>query len=68
MFAPVKIESIQALKNHVLVGDMNFAGRKLSSGLHLLSDDLRSAGIRPRWAQVYAMGPDQTDVKVGQWI
>jgi len=68
MLAPIKINSIEALKDHVLVADMNFAGRKLSSGLHLLSDDMRSAGIRPRWAQVYAIGPQQKDVKVGQWI
>lgn len=68
MFASVKINSIEALKNHVLVSDMNFSGRTLSSGIHLISDDLRSAGIRPRWAQVYAIGPDQRDVKVGQWI
>ncbi|HET8688590.1 MAG TPA: hypothetical protein VFM18_18405 [Methanosarcina sp.] len=64
----VKIESLQALKDYVLVADMNFEGRKLSSGLHLLGDDMRSAGIRPRWARIYAIGPEQTDVKVGQWI
>lgn len=68
MLTPTKIKSLQALKDHVLVADMNFDGRKLSSGLYLLGDDMRSAGIRPRWAKVYAIGPDQKDVKVGQWI
>ncbi len=68
MLTSVKINDLEALKDHVLVADMNFAGRQLSSGLHLLSDDMRSAGIRPRWAKVYAIGPDQKDVKVGQWI
>ena len=29
---------------------------------------MRTAGIRPRWAQVYAVGPKQTEIKVGQWI
>jgi hypothetical protein len=47
---------------------MEFGGRKLSSGIFLLSDDGRSEGIRPRWGKVYKVGPDQTDVKVGQWV
>lgn len=68
MFTPHKIEELRALKDHVLVTGMNFDGRKLSSGIQLLGDDLRTAGIRPRWAQVYAIGPDQLDIKIGQWV
>lgn len=68
MFKPIKIKSLRALNDHVLVSEMNFSGRKLSSGIFLLSDDLRTAGIRPRWAQVYAVGPDQQDIQVGQWV
>ena len=47
---------------------MNFAGRQLSSGIILLGDDGKTDGIRPRWARVYAVGPDQTEVKPGQWV
>lgn len=68
MFAPIKIENLRALNDHVLVSDMNFKERKLSSGIYLLDDDGRGAGIRPRWAQVYATGPEQEDITVGQWI
>ena len=68
MLNPVKIENIQALNDHVLVADMNFGARTTSSGIHLLGDDMRTAGIRPRWAQVYAVGPKQQDITVGQWI
>lgn len=68
MFTPIKINEIKALRDHVLVSGMNFDGRKLSSGIQLLGDDLRTAGIRPRWAQVYAIGPDQQDIRVGQWV
>lgn len=68
MFTPHKIESLRALKDHVIVSDMNFDGRQLSSGIYLLNDDMRTAGIRPRWAQVYAIGPDQQDITVGQWV
>ena len=28
----------------------------------------RSTGIRPRWGQVYAVGPEQQDVCVGDWV
>ena len=56
------------LNNNVIVRDMDFGGRKLSSGILLLSDDGKADGIRPRWAQVYAVGPDQEDVEPGQWI
>jgi len=34
----------------------------------LLNDNGKGTGIRPRWGQVYAVGPDQQDVAVGQWI
>ena len=68
MFKSIKVDSLRALNDHVLVADMNFKERKLSSGIYLLNDDGRGAGIRPRWAQVYAVGPDQQDVKPGQWV
>jgi hypothetical protein len=63
-----KIESLTALKDYVIVCDMNFDGRKLSSGIVLLGDDGKSSGIRPRWAKVYAVGPQQRDVKPGEWV
>ena len=47
---------------------MNFSGRTLSSGIVLLGDDATTTGIRPRWAQVYEVGPEQQDVASGQWI
>jgi co-chaperonin GroES (HSP10) len=63
-----KISKLAPLKDKVLVRDMNFGGRKLSSGIVLLGDDKTTAGIRPRWAQVYATGPEQTDIEPGQWV
>ena len=63
-----KIKGILPIKNHVIVAEMNFGERKLSSGLVLLGDDAKSSGIRPRWAKVYAIGPEQHDVVPDQWI
>jgi hypothetical protein len=68
MFKPIKVTAIKALNDHVLVADMNFKERQLSSGIYLLNDDARTAGIRPRWARVYATGPEQQDIQIGQWI
>lgn len=70
MFAPHKVlkKQIKALKDHVLVHEMTFDARITSFGLILPNDDGTGYGIRPRWGKVYAVGPDQTEVSVGQWI
>ena len=63
-----QVDGVKALHDHVLIRDMNFGARKLASGIFLLNDDGKTEGIRPRWAKVYAVGPDQKDVAVGQWV
>lgn len=60
--------SIVPLNDNVLVSDMSFEQRVTSSGIILPGDDGKDSGIRPRWAKVYAVGPDQHTVTVGQWI
>ena len=67
-FAPHRISKLKPLNDSVIVTDMNFKGRSLSSGIILMNDNGTTAGIRPRWGQVYAVGPDQKDVVPGQWI
>ena len=59
---------IRPLKNNIIVTDMSFESRQLASGIVLLGDDGKTDGIRPRWARVYAIGPEQQDVSVGQWV
>jgi len=65
---PTRIQSLKALHDTVIVEDMNFSGRTLTSGIILPSDNGKSSGIRPRWGRVYAVGPEHRDVQVGQWI
>jgi hypothetical protein len=69
-FSPHKLNKhqIQALHNHVIVSEMSFDQRITQSGLILMNDNGTTLGIRPRWGQVYAVGPAQKDVRVGQWI
>lgn len=59
---------IKPLKKRVLVSDMQFGATKSKGGIILLDDDGTEAGIHPRWAKVYAVGDQQEDVKVGEWI
>ena len=63
-----KVNGVKALHDHIIISDMDFKGRQLASGIILPGDDGKSSGIRPRWGKVWAVGPEQHDVKVGQWI
>jgi len=62
------VNDLTPLRDHVIVTDMEFGSRTLSSGILLASDDGTTAGIRPRWGKVFRVGPDQHDVKPGQWV
>ena len=67
-FEPHRIKSLKPVGDGVIACDMQFDIRLTSSGILLPNDDMKSSGIRPRWAKVYAIGPDQNDVKIGQYI
>jgi hypothetical protein len=69
-YAPHKVEKqqLKALQNNVLVSDMVFDERISTGGIVLLNDNGKGNGIRPRWGRVYAVGPDQKDVNVGDWV
>jgi co-chaperonin GroES (HSP10) len=69
-FAPHRFNKsqIHPLNNSVIVSEMIFDQRITSGGIILPNDNGTGSGIRPRWGQVYAIGPDQLDVKIGQWI
>ena len=59
---------ITPLKKRVLVSDMHFGETRSKGGIILVDDDGTAEGIHPRWGKVYAIGSQQDDVKVGQWI
>ena len=59
---------ITPLKKRVLVSDMHFGETKSQGGIILVDDDGSADGIHPRWAKVYAIGKEQEDVEVGQWV
>jgi hypothetical protein len=67
-YSPAKITKLWALHDDVIVNDMLFESRTIGSGIILPNDNGKGSGIRPRWGQVYAVGPDQKSVSVGQWV
>lgn len=70
-FEPHKIkrENFHAIGEHIIVTDMKFEERITRGGIIIPQDDMKSQGIRPRWARVYALGPDyKGEIKEGNWI
>lgn len=67
-YKPVIKGSIKPIRDKVIVEDMKFGMQTTSKGLIILSDDGSDHGIKPRWARVHAVGPEQNDVTVGQYI
>ena len=63
-----KVGSLRPLNDTIIVSEMSFDQRYSLGGIVLVNDDMKSSGIRPRWGKVYAVGPDQKDVKPGQYI
>jgi co-chaperonin GroES (HSP10) len=63
-----KINNIIPLRDYIIVTEMSFEQRTLNSGIILLGDDGKTDGIRPRWAKVFKVGPDQREIVPGQWV
>jgi co-chaperonin GroES (HSP10) len=59
---------LRAIRDKVIVCDMEFGIEKTAGGILVSSDDGKRSGIHPRWARVYAVGPEQHSVKEGQWV
>ena len=62
---------LRALRNKVLVRNIDQGMRKSKGGIILTQSDAVSdgaAGIRPRWAEVYSVGSNIDWVKEGQWV
>jgi co-chaperonin GroES (HSP10) len=63
-----KITKFTAIKNYVVVTDMNFKEKISHGGIIIPHSDGKLEGVHPRWGKVYAIGPNQQDVKVGQYV
>jgi len=60
---------IRPIHADVLVTNMHFGETKTAGGIIIQSDDAKAHGVKPRWARVYAKGPENTyPYNVGDWI
>lgn len=64
----IKVSKLEPLRDAIIVTDMEFGERISQGGLIIPNDDMKSTGIRPRWAKVYAIGPDVKDINIGDYI
>ncbi len=59
---------IKPIKKNILVTDMEFGEERTSSGIIVQKLDGKLEGIKPRWGRVWAIGPEVTDLKIGDWV
>ena len=64
----IKCKSLTPLHDGIIVSDMSFDEQVSSAGIILGSDNGKSEGIKPRWGKVYAVGPTQSKIKIGDWV
>ena len=71
-FEPHKIvrDKFAPIGAHIIVSDMKFEHRITHGGILLPNDDMKSAGIRPRWGMIYKIGADNKDPDIyeGLWV
>jgi co-chaperonin GroES (HSP10) len=69
-FSPTKVDTMRFLKDHIIVSEMHFDERISKGGIILPDDDKKSSGIRPRWAKIYGLGPEQDDpqLEIGKYV
>jgi co-chaperonin GroES (HSP10) len=61
-------ETLRPLRDGVILTNLERGQRMSAGGIVIPDDDGKDTGIRARWGQVYAVGPEQKDVKVGEWV
>jgi len=64
----INATEIIPLHKDVLVKNLYFGEQITPMGIVVMDDDKKDRGIHPRWAKIYAVGPENKDVTPGQWI
>ena len=61
------MKTVKPTRNTVLIHNFRQGNRTIGK-IIIPDDDGTDAGIRPRWAQVYAIGSNVDTLEVGQWV
>lgn len=64
----ITAEAFHPLKNNVFVTDLDSGPHETAGGIIIPDDNFSERGVHPRWARVWAIGPDVQDIEVGEWI
>jgi len=60
---------LRPIRSNVIVEDMHFGDEVTKGGIIITNDDGKDRGIKPRWAKVYAKGPENKEpYEVGDWV
>lgn len=63
--------NVKAKGEDVLLTNMYFGEQKTAGGLIVSSDDGVERGIKPRWGQVFSIGPNykhRNEIAIGDWV
>ena len=61
-------KTFNPVKDKVFVTDLEHGIQRSAGGIILPEDNMAMHGIRNRWAKVYKVGPEITDLKYGDWV
>ncbi len=64
----MELSVLNACQGKVLVTELDIGEQVLESGIVLRDDNGTTRGVHSRWAKVYSVGDDITELKVGDWI
>lgn len=59
---------VTPIRDNVLITEMEFGEERTTTGIIIQTLNGKTAGIKARWGKVWAVGPEQKDISVGDWI
>ncbi len=64
----IKAAAFHPLKDNVFVTELDGGPRQTAAGILIPDDNMTARGIRARWAKIWCVGPDVTEVEPGEWV
>ena len=64
----IKATGFRPIKANVFVTELDSGPHQTPGGIIIPDDNWTERGIRPRWGQVWAVGPEVKDIEVGEWV
>lgn len=64
----IKATGFRPLKDHVFVTDLDSGPHRTAAGILIPDDNMTERGVRPRWARVWCVGPDVSEIAPGEWV